>query len=60
MPSKMLTAIALLSSLVAQVAAIPTISTLGNKFFDSTGKQFYIKGKLEPDCRATANQADKI
>ena len=45
MVSHVLTGIALLLSFVASSNAIPTISTLGSKFFDSTGAQFYIKGK---------------
>lgn len=27
------------------LAALPTISAKGSKFFDSNGNQFYIKGK---------------
>ena len=27
-------------------ASLPTISTVGSKFYDSTGKQFFVKGKL--------------
>lgn len=31
--------------LVGTVNAIATISAVGNKFFDSTGNQFFVKGK---------------
>ncbi len=37
----------------ASVTAIPTITATGNKFFDSNGKQFYMKGMTsfsEPPC----------
>jgi len=27
--------------------SVPTISTSGSKFYDSNGKQFYIKGLLQ-------------
>jgi hypothetical protein len=42
----LLSAIAgLLLSAAAVVAdGLPTISAVGNKFFDSTGKQFFLKG----------------
>jgi hypothetical protein len=40
-----LPALSLLSVLSSTVtAALPTISAVGNKFFDATGKQFFIKG----------------
>lgn len=44
MASKVLASIALILSFIATISAIPTISTRGNKFFDSNGKQFFIKG----------------
>lgn len=35
----------------ATVNALPTITATGNKFFDSNGNQFFMKGTahLEPD-----------
>jgi hypothetical protein len=44
MASKIMVAIALLLSFALSTSAIPTISALGNKFFDSDGKQFFVKG----------------
>jgi hypothetical protein len=35
------------------VNAIPTISAVGTKFFDSDGKQFYIKGTSTASLRKT-------
>lgn len=32
----------------AAVAAIPTISVKGSKFFTSDGDQFYVKGRQAP------------
>lgn len=37
---------ALVLSSLPRAVAIPTISTLGNKFFDSNGKQFFVKGMI--------------
>lgn len=37
-------AVVLLMTWFGIVQAIPTISITGSKFFDSDGKQFYIKG----------------
>ena len=34
-----------LAAIWATVNAIPTISTIGPKFFTSDGKQFFIKGE---------------
>ncbi len=31
----------------AVVNAVPTITAVGNKFFDSNGKQFFMKGMRE-------------
>jgi len=33
-----------LAGAAAAVNALPTITTLGNKFFDSDGKQFFMRG----------------
>lgn len=34
----------------ANAASTPTISAVGNKFFYSTGEQYFIKGKLPIVC----------
>lgn len=49
MVSNILAGAALVLSLVARITAIPTISTKGNKFFDSTGQQFFIKGRSKAE-----------
>ena len=43
--SKVCLTILSLSLLVCHIAAIPTISAIGSKFFTSDGNQFYIKGE---------------
>jgi hypothetical protein len=40
-----------LLGLIPVTAAIPTISAIGSKFFDSNGNQFFIKGILNCSLR---------
>lgn len=45
--TKALAAASLLAGLAlnaVNAASLPTISVVGSKFFDSTGKQFFVKG----------------
>jgi len=50
--SKMLATAGLIAGLaISAVHAIPTISAVGSKFFDSDGKQFYIKGTSTASLR---------
>lgn len=42
----MLKAALLASCAISATNAIPTITATGNKFFDSDGNQFFMKGKL--------------
>ena len=37
-------------------AAIPKISVTGAKFFDDTGKQFYVKGECTPYHHGAASE----
>lgn len=39
----------------AAVAAIPTISAKGSKFFTSDGNQFYVKGSYAGSCTICCN-----
>lgn len=47
-------AVILLMTLFGIVKAIPTISITGSKFFDSDGKQFYIKGRNQGFARSSS------
>ena len=58
--SRILGAVATLLTFAVNVTAIPTITTLGNKFFDSDGKQFFVKGKYPSPCSAALTLTDEM
>ena len=58
--SRIVGAVATLLTFAVNVTAIPTITTLGNKFFDSDGKQFFVKGKIPIPCTLLLTGTDEM